>query len=375
MAHEDHHRIVLTGGGTGGHIYPALSVAEKLSGDPEVEDILYIGAAGHLEERLAADRGLRFVGLEVAGLPRTLSPRLLTWPFTTFQAVAKARSLLKEFRPTCVLGTGGYASAAPLIAALTMNIPFAVHEPDAHPGLVNRSLGKFASLVSLGMEGARGGFAGARGEVLVLGNPVSERFVDTLPPAEARRSLGLDPDLRTIVVTGGSQGAAAINESLREALPELLEKNIQIIHQAGDRNLESFRESLHGSILSDRRYCLRPYFEDMALVYAASDFAVSRAGAMTIAELAVTGTTSIFIPYPYAAQNHQMHNARALETRGAAAVIDQQDLDGKSLASAIFRLLDEPGLLAAMNEAMKSLGKPDAARDLAGKLKNLSSKI
>ncbi|MBZ0187074.1 MAG: undecaprenyldiphospho-muramoylpentapeptide beta-N-acetylglucosaminyltransferase [Candidatus Obscuribacterales bacterium] len=371
----DRHRIVLTGGGTGGHVYPALSVAEKLVADQSVEAILYIGARGHIEESLAAERQLDFVGLSVSGLPRSLSPRLFSWPFETLAAISKAKKILNEFRPTCVLGTGGYASAAPLAAALLSKIPIAVHEPDAHPGLVNRLFSKHASLVSLGMEGAISRLAKGRAKIVVNGNPVRQTFVDLLQKGQASAVLGLRSELTTIVITGGSQGARAINESLTGALPRLLENEepLQIIHQAGEKNLHELKESLPESILKHPRYCLRPYFEDMAVVYGASDLAVCRAGAMTIAELAVTGTPSIFIPYPYAAQDHQMHNARYLEKKGAALVIAQDELDSSRLANLILSTIAEKEKLANMKAAMKSLGRPQAANDLANQLKELSS--
>jgi len=171
------HRIVLTGGGTGGHVYPALSVAEQLKEDPDVEAILYIGARDHLEERLAAERNIEFIGLSVGGMPRKLSLKMLTWPFQMFAATMRAQKVLLNFKPTAVLGTGGYASAPPLAAAWLSSIPYAIHEPDAHPGLVNRVFGSKAKLVSLGMEGAAGQFRPKNGKVVSTGNPVGKNFV------------------------------------------------------------------------------------------------------------------------------------------------------------------------------------------------------
>src|SRR5262249_6392450 len=148
------HRIVLTGGGTGGHIYPALAVAERLQDDPDVEALLYVGAQGQSEQKLATDRKIEFVGLVVSGMPRQLSSKLASWPLEMLKAIAEAKRALKLFRPTVVLGTGGYASAPPLAAAWNLSVPYAVHEPDAHPGLVNRVFARRAHLVSAGMEAA-----------------------------------------------------------------------------------------------------------------------------------------------------------------------------------------------------------------------------
>lgn len=369
------HRIVLTGGGTGGHIYPALSVAEKLKSDPEVAAILYIGAQGHLEERLAAERGLDFVGLAVSGMPRKLSPNLLSWPFQTLWAVNRAQAVLKEFHPTVVLGTGGYASFPPLAAAMRMGVPFAVHEPDAHPGLVNRMLGRNASLVSLGMEGALNRIgAGARGRVVVNGNPVRQSLVNLIGRDAAAAVLGLRADLKTVLITGGSQGARALNDAVVDALPALLESEplMQVIHQVGDKNLTEVKDRAQKH-LQNQRYHLRAYFEDLAVGYAASDLAVCRAGAMTIAELAVTQTPAIFIPFPFAAQDHQTHNAQYVQGLGAAEMIVQSELTADRLSAQILSMVNDTTKLRSMRASMQALGKPQAAAQLAAQIKDLSS--
>jgi len=334
------HRIVLTGGGTGGHIYPALSVAEQLKDDPSVEAILYIGASGHSEEKLARENGLDFIGLDVSGMPRSLTPRLITWPFQMLAAIERAKAVLRHFKPTIVLGTGGYASAPPLVAANMLDIPTAVHEPDAHPGLVNRMLSRRAKLVSLGMQGAA-----------------------------ARISAP-----RSVLVTGGSQGAKALNEALTAALPRLLEiePHIQIVHQCGDKNLNDVKERLTPGLAPSPRYHLRAYFDDLSIAYAVSDLAITRAGAMTVAELAVTGTPAIFVPYPYAAQDHQTHNARYMESQKAAVLVPQESLTGETLYNHIANLISDDSRLLEMRRRMHELGKPDAAKVLAQQLKEIS---
>lgn len=369
------HRIVLTGGGTGGHIYPALAVHERLVKDPNVEAILYIGASDHMEENLCRDRAIEFEGLVVSGMPRSLGLKLFTWPFETMLAVIEARKILGRFFPSAVLGTGGYASAATLLAANQMGVPTIVHEPDAHPGLVNVLFSKTSEIVSLGMDGARSRFRRTRAKLEFNGNPIRASFTMEQSQAEARTALGLDPGLRTIVVTGGSQGARAVNESVLKFIPELLDKHrdVQVIHQVGAKNYDDIIAKLDQSLLDNKRYLLKPYFEEMAVVYAASDFAIGRAGAMTISELTVTGTPCIFIPYPYAAQDHQMHNARYLESRKAACVIPESELSKESLASLIEELILDQERLEVMKKAMLSLGKPDAAAKLAGQLKDVSS--
>lgn len=370
------HRIVLTGGGTGGHVYPALAVAEQLKLDPQVEKLLYIGVNGHIEERLAKEKGLQFVGLSVAGLPRKLSLNLLKWPWQMLVAVLEARKILRIFRPTAILGTGGYASAAPLLAARMLGIPYAVHEPDAHAGLVNRLLAGHATVVSLGMDAASKVLKSPQGRVVTNGNPVRQSLVQPLTREAACAVLGLNPSLKTVLIMGGSQGAQAINNAVAEALPELLnqESPVQIIHQVGDKNLDAYRLQLGEELVKHPRYFLRAYFEDLSTAYAASDLTVCRAGAMTIAELTVTGLPAVFVPYPFAAADHQRHNAEYLEDRGAAIVLSQKDLNSQSLQASIAKLLSDNEQLQNMRHAMRALGKPQAAADLAEQVKNLAAK-
>ncbi len=369
------HRVVLTGGGTGGHIYPALAVAEQLRDDPEVESILYMGARGHMEEKLAQDRKLDFVGIEVSGLPRRFSGRLFAWPFQFIGAVFDARRALIDFNPTVVLGTGGYASAPALVAAKLCGIPYAIHEPDAHPGLVNRLLSGAASLVSCGMQGAYTRLKPSKGLIVVNGNPVGKSFVNPMKRDAACAVLGLRSDLKTLLITGGSQGAKAINDAVIAALPKLMELDppIQVIHQVGSKNLYEVREQLNPLVLSNSRYFLRDYFDDLSVAFASSDMAICRAGAMTISELAVTGTPALFIPYPYAAADHQTHNANYMVSKGAALVIPQSKLTPEALLNDLKSILLDDEKLRAMRKAMTSEGKSQASCDLAGQLKEIST--
>jgi len=369
------HRIVLTGGGTGGHVYPALAVAEHLKKDESVEAILYCGAGGHIEERLTAERNIPFVGLKVSGMPRKLSPQMLSWPFELGGAVLEARKIMQDFRPTVALGTGGYASAPPLVAALWLKIPIAVHEPDAHPGLVNSVIGPHAQLISLGMEGAKDTFADALSRVRVNGNPISAKFFTKTTRRQAGKFLEISPDLPTVLITGGSQGARVLNQAVYAALPTLLNgpTPVQVLHQVGEKNWHDMQTELPANLRSHPLYKPRPYFDNLALAYAASDMAVCRAGAMTISELAVTGMPAVFVPLPSAAQDHQTHNAQSVADKGAAKMLVQKDLSGESLAKVISQMLNDQTALSSMAAAMRSLALPDAAARLTGQLKQLSA--
>ncbi|MDX2106536.1 MAG: undecaprenyldiphospho-muramoylpentapeptide beta-N-acetylglucosaminyltransferase [Candidatus Melainabacteria bacterium] len=369
------HRIVLTGGGTGGHIYPALSVHDELLRQNPDVDMLYIGAKDHMEEKLCNERGIKFYGLDVSGLPRKASLSLIVWVAQMSRSMYECRNIFKDFAPTAVLGTGGYASAPALFAAKQLNIPFAVHEPDAYPGLVNKLFSRWAEIISLGMEGARDRLPAVQGQVIINGNPVGANFVNPKSRADACLKLNVRADLKTIVVTGGSQGARALNETLIQALPQLLERgNLQIIHQCGEKNLEEVKSRVNPTYLSSGLYIPKAYFEDLALAYVASDLAVCRAGAMTLAELSALGKPAVFIPYPHAAQNHQFHNAKYFESKNAARVIRQDELSVERFVETIKELvLDGNEKLQEMQSAMAKMGKPEAAKSLALQLLNLSA--
>jgi UDP-N-acetylglucosamine--N-acetylmuramyl-(pentapeptide) pyrophosphoryl-undecaprenol N-acetylglucosamine transferase len=369
------HRIVVTGGGTGGHIYPALAVCDILKDDPDLEALLYVGSQGHLEEKLVTERKISFFGVAIRGLPRKISLDLFSWILEFAQAVRQVRDLLRRYRPTVVLGTGGYASAPALVAALSLGVPISMHESDAHPGLVTKSLAQYATLISLGMDGALARIKKCRGKIFVNGNPVSQKFANPLRRDSAAAVLGLDPAAKTILITGGSQGAQAINEAVFGALPILLALNppVQVVHQVGNKNYQAFRDRLPQDIANNKQYVLRAYFDDLSSVYAITDLAVCRSGAITIAELAVTGTPALFIPLPTAAANHQMMNARSVEAKGAAFVLPQDTLTGDVLAQKIASLIGKEDELKAMREKMHTIGKPRAAADLVDQIKEVSA--
>jgi len=372
------HRVILTGGGTGGHVYPALAVAEQLKKRTGVEAIIYVGVEGHLEERLAKQAGLNFAGLTVIGLPRQISPKLFSFPWQLSKAVWEALKIINDFRPTVVLGTGGYAAAPILSASVLKNIPFAIHEPDSYPGLVNKIFAPHSKLVSLGMAAAQNKFKRlAKKEKIVFnGNPISERYLRLPDHNAACIAMELDPLLPTILVTGGSQGAQAINEAVYNMLPLLISREnatvvFQVLHQVGEKNWHTMENSLAPALRNHRLYKPTKYIDDLSVAYATANLAVCRSGAMTIAELTATGTPAIFIPYPHGTQNHQMFNARTVAAAHAAKIIPQAELTGNSLYEEIERLLSQNFKMSQMRQQMFSLAKPLAAVELAEQLLNL----
>jgi UDP-N-acetylglucosamine--N-acetylmuramyl-(pentapeptide) pyrophosphoryl-undecaprenol N-acetylglucosamine transferase len=299
---------------------------------------------------------------------------MLSWPWQFLKAVQKAKQVLHRFQPTVVLGTGGYASAAPLTAALLAGRIIAIHEPDAHPGLVNRVFAKYAHLISLGMASAAGKLERPGAKIVVNGNPVSKRFLNLPDRQKALNELGLDANLRTVLVTGGSQGALALNRAVYEMLPMLKASgdSFQLLHQVGDKNWDDMRARVKEEFLDSSIYKPRKYFENLETAYAVADLTVCRAGAMTITELFVTGTPAIFVPFPFAAQDHQTFNARFVEAQGGARVLLQSELSGARLYEVLIELLRNPDQLKHMKRQMLALAKPNAAADLAEQLKNLN---
>ncbi len=372
------HRIVLSGGGTGGHVYPALAVAEQLKKRSDVEAIIYIGVQGHLEERLAKQNGIDFVGLKVIGLPRKIEGKLFSFPWHFSRAILQVLKTMNTFKPTVVLGTGGYAAAPALTAALLKRTPIVLHEPDSHPGLVNKVYARQAKIISLGMAAAANTFRqlNKKAKIIVNGNPVAERFLHLPDRQKACEILGLNPNLPVVLVTGGSQGAQAINEAVYKILPQITSNDyktpFQIVHQTGDKNWQDMEEKLDSHLRNHPLYKPRKYFDDLAIAYAACDLAVCRSGAMTIAELAVTGTPAIFIPYPFAASNHQTFNAQFVASLNAAKVIMQDQLSGQSLLQNIEAPLTDGSQLSQMREHMLALGEPQAAKKLTEQLLSLS---
>lgn len=306
-------------------------------------------------------------------MPRKISPKLFSFPWQLGKSVWQAKNIIKKFKPTAVLGTGGYAAAPALAAAIIKKIPIIIHEPDSNPGLVNKVFAPYAKIISLGMEAAQAKFESlTKAKIIINGNPLAERFLKLPNRLEACNELGLNPDLPVVLVTGGSQGAQAINEAVYEMVSDMVQgpekAKFQIVHQIGDKNWADMEAHLDSSIRNHPLYKAKKYFDNLAIPYAACDIAVCRSGAMTISELAVTGTPAIFIPYPFAAADHQAFNAHYIASKGAAKVIMQNDLSSSELHKAIIQLITDTNHLSMMQRQMHSLAKPQAATQLTEQL-------
>lgn len=346
-------RIVLAGGGTGGHLYPALAVADELAGRHTRDSIVFVGARRGLEQKIVPGRGYRLRTLSLGGLKGASAVGRLRSVAAAGWAVARCGMWMIRERPDLVIGVGGYASGPAVLAARLLKVSTMVLEQNHFPGATNRWLAPRVDAVCLPSEAARERIGGRR---FVTGNPVRPEFFEIAP------STVSGPP--TVLVFGGSRGARSINRAMGAALGELTRAlpGLKIVHQTGANDEKDVRASYesHGSV-----HQVLPFLDDMAARFAWADLIVCRAGATTLSELCAAGRPAILVPYPHAADDHQTHNAEALRQAGAAVVLRDTELDGPTLARAISDLVADGRRLQAMGRAARTLARPDAARRIA----------
>ncbi len=366
-------KVIVTGGGTGGHIYPALAVANKLI--DHQHEVLYVSRNGALEEELAQKQHINFQAINITSFERKLSLKNLYYPYVFIKAYQQAITIIETFKPNIIFATGGYTIAPTLFAAYYKKIPYVIHEPDSHLGLANRLFSFGAWAITLGMEACAHELPNYQNKIHLTGNPISQSFYNTYDRATVAQQLGLKSNFKTLVITGGSQGAMAINEVICAIIEKLLTNfvDLQIIHQTGSKNYDLVRNKLSANLLNNDRYLIQPYFDDLAQIYALADLAICRSGAMTISELTVSGLPAIFIPYPYAAQNHQFFNADYLRDRQASLLINQSDLNADYLYTTIAELFNDMAKLNVLKTNMKNLAKLNSANEIIKILELLAS--
>jgi UDP-N-acetylglucosamine--N-acetylmuramyl-(pentapeptide) pyrophosphoryl-undecaprenol N-acetylglucosamine transferase len=367
---EKNIRVIFAGGGTGGHVYPALAIHESLVdalGDDQVS-ALFVGARGGLEARLLPELGVDVRLLPGRGVRGASLANKLLAPIDTARGVAACMRTIRDFRPDVVVGTGGYASVSMVVAAVLTGTPRILQEQNSVPGLVNRRMARFADMVLLSYEESTS--AVPRGvKTAVIGNPL--RRIPTTDRATGAAFFGLDPGKATVLVIGGSRGAHSLNVAAAAAAGELVdEMGAQFILLTGDGDYGDVAKSFEGN----GGVAVRSYVAEVYNAYAAADVAVARAGASSVFELATVGMPSVFVPYPYAADDHQRLNVEALRTAGGAVVVADADLDGSRLAAELRALLGDESRRAGMSGAMKNWVKQDAASAAAGHIVELVKK-
>jgi len=351
-------RCVVAGGGTGGHLFPGMAIAEAFIEREKGNEVLFIGTERGIEANIlpGGKFPLRMIKVKPIKGKSFLNQckAILSLPV----AVSEALSILKEFEPQVVLGVGGYASGPALMAAFILRIKRAIHEQNVVPGMTNRILKWFSQQIFVSFEEAKRYFPD--GKTIVTGNPIRKEFFTSLKKVgEGMKKK----DQFTLLIFGGSAGAHRINQAMMEGLPHLqkIKSSLSIIHQTGKDDLDfvskGYQEKGFDALV-------RPFFEDMGTYYQISDLIICRSGASTVAELAVCGKAALLIPYPYAAHNHQWINAKKLFDLGAARMISDVELNGQSLTQIILHLYDRPEERARMEEAIQRLARPRAAEEI-----------
>lgn len=363
-------KYFITGGGTGGHIYPAVAVADGLlDKDPNCK-IYYVGNPNNLEASIVKDKNYKFLPVESSGMPRKISLNIVIWMFQMFLGWIKCCFYLFKYKPDVVFGTGGYVSAPALFASITMRVPFVMHDCDANPGLVTRKLAPFAKSVSIAFEAAKDKINNTN--CFVNGNPIRHDFLE-ITKENALSELNLQNKL-TLCIMGGSQGSKRINEAAANILRDLsLKLDLQIIFQTGKKNYDEVLEKLkylYPEHNEDKNIIIKPYFDNMPAILKASDIAVSRAGSLSISELCASSTASIFIPYPYAAADHQRKNAKYMVEKGAGLYLENEDTNPENLYRLIKTLADNPEQLKSIQNSAQNLAKFDGTEKIAQLVKD-----
>ena len=354
-------KIIISGGGTGGHIYPAIAIANELKALDPATDILFVGAAGKMEMEKVPRAGYRIEGLPVVGIKRELTLANLAFPLKLGRSLLKAHQIVRDFRPDVAVGVGGYASGPTLLAASWQGIPTLIQEQNSYAGLTNKVLARWAETICVAYPGMDAFFPAHK--IQLTGNPVRK----DIQFANAQREAGqqffdLTPTLPTMLVIGGSQGARTLNESIEAGLQQLTEAGIQVIWQTGPAFFERAQQAVK-YIMSER---IKPFafIHDMDKAYGVADVVVSRAGALSVSELCLVGRPAILVPFPAASEDHQTKNAMSLVSDDAALLVSDQAARTMLVQTAL-DLLRNPAQCQQLAKKITEFAKPDAARNIA----------
>ncbi|MCB9345196.1 MAG: undecaprenyldiphospho-muramoylpentapeptide beta-N-acetylglucosaminyltransferase [Lewinellaceae bacterium] len=353
---------MITGGGTGGHVFPAISVADAIRRLQPDAEFLFVGANGRMEMERVPKAGYAIEGLNIAGFQRKLSVKNLAFPFKLLSSLRKAKRIVRDFAPNVVVGTGGYASGPVMRAAQRAGIPTLIQEQNSYAGITNKLLGKQATAVCVAYDNMDQFFD--KDKILMTGNPVRSDIANLAEKrVEAIQYYGLNPAYKTIVVMGGSLGAKTLNEAMAEGMENLKDKPVNVVWQCG-----KFYELIYNDCETAKlpNVHMRAFIDRMDLLYAAADVIVSRAGALSISELCLVGKPAILVPSPNVAEDHQTKNAMALVEKGAARLVHDSEASVK-LLSEVFLILNNQALAFSLGENISPLGRPNAADLIARK--------
>ncbi|WP_128330417.1 undecaprenyldiphospho-muramoylpentapeptide beta-N-acetylglucosaminyltransferase [Apibacter sp. HY039] len=352
-------KFLISGGGTGGHIFPAIAIADELRKRLPDAEILFVGAQDKMEMEKVPQAGYNIEGLWISGISRTSIFSNFKFPFKIISSLLKSRKIINKFKPDAAIGTGGFASGPALYAASRAGIPTFIQEQNSFPGITNKKLAAKASAIYVAYEGMNQYFPESK--VKLTGNPVrTSLFTDIPDTQEAKKILGLNPGNLTILSVGGSLGSRTMNKFWKENAIHFAEQNIQIIWQTGKLDFPTLSKD---SSLKNKNIHINEFIKDMSNAYAAADIIISRAGAIAISELCLAGKPTILIPFPYAAEDHQTKNAEQLVSKNAAIMVKDQEVP-VVLSEKIQNLIDDKNIREQLSIEILKLGKPHAVKDI-----------
>ena len=349
-------RVLLTGGGTGGHIYPALSMMKAIKEEYPDSTFLYIGTPDGLESKIVPDAGVDFKSIRVSGIRRSLSLENLKTLYRFITSIRIAKKNIKEYKPDIVIGTGGYVCAPVVYAAAKLKIKTMIHEQNSLPGVTNKFLARYVDKILICFEEARKYFEDDK--VVLTGNPRATEVATTFKVGKV--ALGLNQHKKTVLISGGSRGARPINDAFISMIEKYEKSNFEVIFVTGVVHYESICEQI-GNVDEFRNVKIMPFIADMPKFLVSIDLFVGRSGATFLSEITALGVASILIPSPYVAENHQEFNARSVTDHGGGTLVLESDLTGDVLYDEITRLLNDEERLASMRSTTKKLGIPDAS--------------
>lgn len=366
-------RVLITGGGTGGHINPALAIAQKVKSKDVSNTVLYVGTKIGMESELVPKEGFEFKSVTAKFLQRKISFENIITLFASAKGVMEASKIIKEYKPDIVVGTGGYVCGPVVLAAALKKIPTMIHEQNVFPGVTNKLLAKVVDVIGISFDEARKYFPqNIRHKLLLVGNPVRNDIL-IADRKKSRKFYNLKADDILIYSFGGSGGQVSLNRAMLDVIKKYNGKlNIKLIHVTGKRLYDGFNEELKRANLDIKNNVeIKEYMYDAPTALSASDIVIGSAGAITIAEITAVGVPSILIPKTYTAENHQEYNARALEKKGAAKVILEKDLDGMTLIKAIEEIIENKNMLNTMALNSKKLGNFNVEDKIYEAMQNL----
>ena len=360
------HKFIISGGGTGGHIYPAIAIANELKSRFPKAEFLFVGAQDKMEMQKVPQAGYAIKGLWIAGLQRKLTQQNLLFPVKLISRLWKSRAIIKSFKPDVVIGTGGFASGPLLQMANSLNIPTLIQEQNSYPGITNKLLSKKANKICVAYENLDRFFPNDK--MILTGNPVRQDLISIdSKRAEAIKYFNLDPAKKTLLILGGSLGARRVNQLIEKELDFFASQNVQIIWQCGKFYLDEYKK------YDSNKVQVLAFIDRMDLVYAAADFVISRAGASSVSELSIVGKPVLFIPSPNVAEDHQTKNAKSIVDKKGALMIKESELD-ENFSSVFSDLVTNENLQKQLSENIKKLAKVNATNDIVDEIVKLISK-